>query len=192
MIAHVRSSADGIVISEIEKSGTDDWETSVRVIDMRKFTIPTNCKQIVLTHNKTRIVIRNEGQPSTTSTLKRHELILKRVRDYFSDPQRFIDVKPYLLQTAPTSMRLLDYFVTSYARRNRLVLETKRNGIVERVDVFTDYKCFLKAYSKRSFDPFCRRVRSVVTFEGDPQKLAYVTTAAQANFLSWAHEIGLL
>mgnify|MGYP001304814003 CR=1 FL=1 len=51
--------------------------------------------------------------------------------------------------------------------------------------VYLDYKCKLKAYSKKSFDPFCRRDRiSFYYNETD----SIITTVGQLNFFRWAIE----
>jgi hypothetical protein len=53
-------------------------------------------------------------------------------------------------------------------------------------NLFVEYKSQLKAYSKRWFDPFCRRER----IEFGPQNL--VTTVGQLNFMRWAMTHGVV
>jgi hypothetical protein len=47
------------------------------------------------------------------------------------------------------------------------------------------YKSQLKAYSKKLFDPFCRRERIMFSFPGTEQ---FVTTVGKLNFFRWAIE----
>ena len=50
------------------------------------------------------------------------------------------------------SLRLIDWFVTNYAKKNFVIYQI--NG--KRFKVYENYKLKLKAYSKKRFDPFCR------------------------------------
>jgi activator of HSP90 ATPase len=52
-----------------------------------------------------------------------------------------------------------------------------------------NYKNQLKAYSKKLFDPFCRRER--ISFQ-IPGPDAFLTTVGQLNFFRWALEKGIL
>jgi hypothetical protein len=82
---------------------------------------------------------------------------------------------------SPLSLRLLDWFVTNYAKKHNIVLQIGNRTN----NVFMDYKAQLKAYSKRYFDPFCRRER--IDFQGVRQ-----TTVGQMNFFRWAILSGVL
>ena len=57
------------------------------------------------------------------------------------------------------------------------------------LNVFLNYKAQLKAYSKKNFDPFCRRER--VSFKYYNNK-SVVTTVGQLNFFRWAIENGII
>jgi hypothetical protein len=52
------------------------------------------------------------------------------------------------------------------------------------------YKRELKAYSKRLFDPFCRRER--ISFQIRGQAPIEETTVGQLNFFRWAIEMGVI
>ena len=52
-----------------------------------------------------------------------------------------------------------------------------------------NYKNQLKAYSKKLFDPFCRRER--ISFQ-IPGYEAFLTTVGKLNFFRWALEKGIL
>ena len=49
--------------------------------------------------------------------------------------------------------------------------------------VYLNYKLQLKAYSKKYFDPFCRRER--ICFHYDNTNNYLITTVGQLNFIKW-------
>lgn len=87
------------------------------------------------------------------------------------------------------SLRIIDWFVTNYAKKEFVVYNVSQlgdfNSIGTRFKVYTDYKLKLKAYSKKNFDPFCRWERVTIPYEGE----RYIeTTIGQLNFFKWAIE----
>jgi hypothetical protein len=83
---------------------------------------------------------------------------------------------------SPISLRIVDWFVTNYAKQKFTVYILKGGG---RFKVYNDYKLKLKAYSKKRFDPFCRWDRITIPYKND--KLIQ-TTIGQLNFFKWALE----
>jgi hypothetical protein len=77
------------------------------------------------------------------------------------------------------SLRLLDWFVTRYANKNKIAYDLAPG---ERFNVHISYKAQLKSYKKRYFDPFRRRKKFIYK-QGD-QSLE--TTIGQLNFFRWA------
>lgn len=94
-------------------------------------------------------------------------------------------IMPYLLGTAPISLRLIDFFVTNYCRKN--FISYPLNG--QEFLVYVSYKSQLKAYSKQFFDPNCRRERIVFQIYGHE---SFRTTVGQLNFFRWAFENNIL
>merc|ERR1712166_767239 len=83
------------------------------------------------------------------------------------------------------SLRLVDWFVTNYSKKNYTIII---NGS-KRFKVYTDYKLKLKAYSKRRFDPFCRWDRITIPYKNE----TYIeTTIGQLNFFRWYIENKIL
>tara|TARA_Y100000748_G_C15486338_1_gene484877 strand:+ start:1573 stop:2223 length:651 start_codon:yes stop_codon:yes gene_type:complete len=165
---------------------------NIRLIEIDPTTIPANCNQIVITQNKTRVVIKNDTNVVTSSVDNKHDLIMKKVRRFFDIEENFLQLKPILTQESEISLRVLDWSTTNWSRKNTVILETTRNGSLEKVNMFLDYKANLKAFSKRSFDPFCRRERIMLKFSCDPEQRTYISTTAQLNFMKWAIETGVL
>ena len=75
-----------------------------------------------------------------------------------------------ILNHSKISLRLIDWFATNYSKKyniiylvykdesdNKTIQETSM--IVSQFNVYNSYKSQLKAYSKKQFDPFCRRER---------------------------------
>ena len=59
------------------------------------------------------------------------------------------------------SLRLVDWFVTNYAKKFFVIYELGDS----RFKVYDDYKLKLRAYSKKRFDPFCRWDRITIPYK---------------------------
>jgi len=82
------------------------------------------------------------------------------------------------------SLRILDWLVTNYAKKHNIVyLVPDEDGVPRTFNMFLEYKSQLKAYSKRFFDPFCRRERLEFA---DADGNVFHTTVGQLNFFRWA------
>ena len=166
-------------------------KSNIKSIDLDPADIPENCNQIVITQNKTKIVIKTDNG-ITSSVSNKHDLIMKKVKRFFDKKENFEKLKPMLTQECKISLRVLDWSTTNWSKRNTVMLETYRNEYKETINMFLDYKANLKAFSKKSFDPFCRRERIMMKFECDPEEKTYISTTAQLNFMKWAIESGVL
>jgi hypothetical protein len=99
-----------------------------------------------------------------------------------------------LKQRSSISLRILDWLVTNYARSHNVYYPINRDGVRTIFFVYQSYKNQLKAYSKKHFDPFCRRNRITLelsnickNYEG-----SIVTTIGQLNFFRWFIEYRVL
>lgn len=98
-----------------------------------------------------------------------------------------------------TSLRIIDWFVTNFAKKYFTVYtipaKTRCSTVIngeenkERFKVFNSYKLELKAYNKSRFDPFCRRDRITIPYL---RTMGMVTTIGQLNFFKWAIENRIL
>ena len=52
------------------------------------------------------------------------------------------------------SLRILDWFVTSYAKKKKICYDISNNGEKDNFNVHINYKAQLKSYTKKYFDPF--------------------------------------
>jgi hypothetical protein len=80
------------------------------------------------------------------------------------------------------SLRLIDWFVTNYSKKNNTIITKEKNNNIIHFNVYLSYRSQLKAYSKRLFDPFRRRDR--ITFYFDSEK-NIETTIGQLNMFRW-------
>jgi len=73
--------------------------------------------------------------------------------------------------------------------QKQLLQEQKDKSFDNFIIIHNNYKGQLKAYSKKNFDPFCRRNR--IRFYYDENKY-FITTVGQLNFFKWALENNII
>ena len=106
--------------------------------------------------------------------LSKEQLVLYRLESFYSKVEKFERVRSILSGKSRISLRLLDWFVTNYAKKHNISYMTTTG---RHVIVYLVYKAHLKAYNKKMFDPFCRCRR--IQFRG------LDTTVGQLNFFEW-------
>ena len=131
-----------------------------------------------------------ESTVADTQTRKRkihckQELIVMSLQGFYSARKDMKEIIELLNGTSIISLRLIDWFVTNYAKRH--TIGYLLNG--QEFMVYMSYKSQLKAYSKKLFDPFCRRERIMFSLPGiDP----FITTVGKLNFFRWAIEKNII
>ena len=115
----------------------------------------------------------------------RQDFIVQNLQTFYNEPGNLEKITPILKGESPISLRLVDWFITNYAKKNNTsyMMGTKQ------FLVHFNYKRELKAYSKKLFDPFCRRDR--IMFEALNQA-SIMTTVGQLNFFRWFIEKKIL
>jgi hypothetical protein len=101
--------------------------------------------------------------------------VLYRLEKFYSNTERLQQVSDIINGKSSISLRLIDWFVTNYAKKYNTSYSNKNN---KHIIVYLSYKSHLKAYSKKMFDPFCRDKR--IKFHD------IETTVGQLNFFEWA------
>lgn len=101
--------------------------------------------------------------------------VLYRLEKFYAKNQNLEKVSNILNGTSSISLRLIDWFVTNYAKKYNVSYMTNDS---RHIVVYLSYKSHLKAYSKKMFDPFCRDKR--IKFH------TIETTVGQLNFFEWA------
>lgn len=118
---------------------------------------------------------RLESKMKQMEIKSQEQWVLVRLERFYSNPTNIQIVKDILEGKSNLSLRLIDWFVTNYAKKFNTTFVTKSG---KHVIVYLSYKSHLKAYSKKMFDPFCRAKR--IKFQG------FETTVGQLNFFEWA------
>jgi len=115
----------------------------------------------------------------------KQELIVNSLQRFYSMREDKEEILKLLEGTSEISLRLIDWFVTNYAKQHNISYVLYSQEFL----VYTNYKSQLKAYSKKLFDPFCRRERIMFQISGQPM---FQTTVGKLNFFRWALEKGVL
>lgn len=96
------------------------------------------------------------------------------------------------------SLRILDWFVTHYARVNNVVYYLDGDNVcytypdtggahIRKFNLYLEYRKQLQSYTKMYFDPFRRHERITFVTSQDPLRVIE-TTVGQLNFFRWATE----
>lgn len=120
----------------------------------------------------------------------KQDFIVRWLQDFYNQPGRLAEVLPILTGQSPVSLRLIDWFVTNYSKKFNISYPITDETGTRQFMVHFHYKRELKAYSKRLFDPFCRRER--ISFQIRGQAPIEETTVGQLNFFRWAIEKGVI
>jgi hypothetical protein len=117
------------------------------------------------------------------------DLLMQSLINFFTNRFNLDQVIPIITGKSKISLRILDWFVTNYSKKNNIHYQITINNKIKNFIVYLDYKSQLKAYSKRQFDPFCRRER-ISFIDHDNNEL--ITTVGQLNFFRWGIENNIL
>jgi len=119
-----------------------------------------------------------------------NELLLKNLMKFYENREYLKRMTCIINGESKISLRIVDWFVTNFAKKFFTVYEIKDENIEPiRFKVYNSYKLKLKAYSKRNFDPFCRWERITVPYDDENYM---ETTIGQLNFFKWAIENKIL
>ena len=140
----------------------------------------------------------------------KQELLLVSLNKFYQDSKNKECIKNILTGEGKISLRIIDWFVTNYSKKYNIeyLIKTKVNSprrsqtlkkntnsklskkdlskyssANKQINIFLSYKSQLRAYSKKQFDPFCRRNRIDFYFD---ETDSITTTVGQLNFFRWA------
>lgn len=121
-----------------------------------------------------------------TTCKTQNELLLNNLLHFYENHDYLKKMVEIIQGESKISLRIVDWFVTNYAKKNFTVYEIENHlGEPTRFKVYNEYKLKLKAYSKIRFDPFCRWERIRIPYDEDNYM---ETTLGQLNFFKWAIE----
>lgn len=119
-------------------------------------------------------------------------LLMIPLTKYFCQKNNIDKLQEILEGRSDVSLRLIDWFVTNYSKKNNVMYNLKDfshdkqpASFNDLFNVFNNYKSQLKSFNKKNFDPFCRRVRIHFYFTKDK---FISTTVGQLNFFKWLLE----
>jgi sulfur relay (sulfurtransferase) DsrC/TusE family protein len=120
------------------------------------------------------------------------QLLLDNLMEFYNQKKYLEKMIEVINGESKISLRIVDWFVTNYAKKYFTVYEVPKivNGEpsqteTARFKVFHEYKLKLKAYAKKNFDPFCRWERITIPYD---KQSSMETTIGQLNFFKWAIE----
>ena len=116
---------------------------------------------------------------------KEHSLLHRLNKEYTATIVRDVLI-PLITQTSPVSLRALDWSVVNWSKQHNVVCSSSVPG--QMTNIHHAYRAALGYWKRRLFDPFRRRNRIALTFEGE----TYETTLGQANFALFTYETGIL
>ncbi len=121
---------------------------------------------------------------SLISMISEEELLYNSLKIFYRNEYNLNKLINYL-KIDKISLRIIDWFVTNYSKKyDSMYTRNDINGNkINPFNVFHSYKSQLKSYSKKFFDPFCRRNRIKYPYN-DSDVLS--TTIGQLNFFKWA------
>lgn len=139
----------------------------------------------------------------------KQELLLVSLNKFYQDSKNRTGLTNILEGKDKISLRIIDWFVTNYSKKcdiqyiiKHKITSPKRTTMKKNMNyknskkdlsryissnkvlnVYISYKSQLRAYSKKQFDPFCRRNRIDFYFN----EIDFITTTVgQLNFFRWA------
>ena len=119
------------------------------------------------------------GKKIFTDLQTRDHVLMNKIIKYYENSNNIILLQKITNNKSKLSLRIIDYFVTNYAKEKEVIYDVKN----EKFMVYHSYKSQLKAYSKKQFDPFCRRDRIILSID---KNNTIKTTVGQLNFFRWA------
>ena len=130
----------------------------------------------------------------SVSTLLQHthkqDILMDALIEYYNKKEHIDKLLDIFKETSPISLRVIDWFVTNYSKKNKITFMINNNFYKNKLfTVHDEYKQQLKGYSKKQFDPFCRRNRIKFYYNENNYIL---TTVGQLNFFRWANENNII
>jgi len=119
-------------------------------------------------------------------------ILLNSLKGFYEIKENKTQLFDIINNTNHISLRIIDWFVTNYSKKYNTSYFMNSKKLLDEDDIIKDnikqfnvyysYKTQLKSYSKKKFDPFCRRDR--IEFTIGEEKV--ISTIGQLNFFKWA------
>lgn len=109
-------------------------------------------------------------------------LLMSNLTEFYQNKEYIEKIKNIVDQHNVISLRVLDWFITNYSKKNQVIIKDNFN-------VYQNYKLMLKSFSKRQFDPFCRK-NKIIFYYTDTDYIE--TSCGQLCFFRWCFENKIL
>lgn len=109
-------------------------------------------------------------------------LLMNSLTEFYQNKEYIDKMKNIVDQHNVISLRVLDWFITNYSKKNQII-------IMNNFNVYQNYKLMLKSFSKRQFDPFCRK-NKIIFYYTDTDYIE--TSCGQLCFFRWCFENKIL
>ena len=103
--------------------------------------------------------------------------LIKLVENFYESLTNIKEFIGIINSKSEISIRLIDYFVTKYSKKNKISYKIDNNTF----NIHQSYKQQLKNFQKKNFDPFARGTR-IPYYVGN---VWIITTIGQLNFYHW-------
>lgn len=139
--------------------------------------------------HKLGITIKKEEKEAKNHTNKdidtKLSLLMKSLTEFYEKKINIYELKVIIDQSSIISLRILDWFITNYSKKNKVLINTNNNTI----DVYQNYKLQLKSYGKAVFDPFNRK-NKLIFYYTDTDFIE--TSCGQLCFFRWCIQNNIL
>lgn len=117
-------------------------------------------------------------------------LLMKNLTLFYKEEKYIKELTNIINQNSIISLRILDWFITNYSKKYKTIIRFEdSSGNLKNLDVYLNYKLMLKSFSKKSFDPFCRKNKIIFYYD----KKNYIeTSCGQLCFFKWCFENNIL
>lgn len=118
----------------------------------------------------------------------KQDILMESLTDFFQSDETLNQMLPIINGISTISLRIIDWFVTNYSKKYNTTIDKYKNSNnnIKQFLVFLNYKSQLKAYTKKQFDPFCRRERINFYYDKYNSNKFIETTVGQLNFFRWS------
>ena len=106
-------------------------------------------------------------------------VLLTSLYKYYENENNMNKLISVLKDGNNVSLRIIDWFVTNFCKKYDINWKCNDKTLL----IHKEYKDQLKAFTKKQFDPFCRRERIVFYYDTNN---SIRTTVGQLNFFRWA------
>jgi hypothetical protein len=146
--------------------------------------------KIINTETDSDVRLRHEvNQKVEFKISTKNDLLLNSLKNFFTE-DRFKLALPIIVGKSKISLRVVDWFVTNYSKKNQIIYKIKECDEECYINIHNHYKSQLNAYGKKYIDPFCRGKDRIFFKVSESQ--CVLTNLSQLNFFRWAVQYNVI